>query len=142
MVKLRLEAYLALAAAFALGAISAAGGYHAYAERENARILRGGPEAFEGRLVRALAHDLDLDSDQTTRIRDIYRRHAPERRRLMQQTMQSCGAPVREHRARMDGELRAVLRPEQVPLFDAFRAEQNLRFSAPSAAQSPRVPAQ
>jgi Spy/CpxP family protein refolding chaperone len=121
------KAYAALGGSFLLGAFAAGAGYHAYAERQLSEAF-GGRGAFEVRRVKALSRELDLSSDQEAKILEIYRKDAPERQRLLRETMTTCGAPLEAHRDRIDGEIRALLEPEQRPKFEAQRAEHKRRF--------------
>jgi hypothetical protein len=134
----RVKAYLSLLGMFLLGAIAAGAGYHAYAERKTAELFSGDREAFEARRVQALGRELELDSAQIERVREIFKRHAPERKRLMREAMESCGKPVDAHRERVDGEIAALLDPAQKLRFDAFRAERKQQLfggAAPSSAR-------
>ena len=132
----RLKAYGALAAAFVLGAVCSAAGYHAVVQRDYARLLAGDRDAFEARRVEAMTRELDLSDAQSAGVAAIFRRNKDERQRLMQAAMSQCGAPMAAHRARIDAEIRALLRPEQLPAFEAMRAEQARRMLG-----APAVPA-
>ncbi len=132
----RLKAYLALGAAFVLGGICSAAGYHVLVQRDLARLFAGDREAFEHRRIEAMTRELDLSTQQAASLKQIFRRHAPERQRLMQVTMTQCGAPMAAHRARIDAEVRALLRPEQRPRFEAMRAEHARRMLGSPAASA------
>lgn len=135
----RVKAYAALAAAFVLGGVCSVAGYHALVQRDYARLFGGDREAFEARRIEAMTRELGLSSEQSASVREIFRRHAPERQRLMQATMSQCGAPMAEHRARIDAEVRALLSPEQRPRFEVMRAEHQRRMlGAPAASASAR----
>jgi len=137
----RLKAYAALAGAFVLGAVCSAAAYHALAQREYAAFFSGDRDAFESRRVKALARELDLSADQEARIRDVFRQHADERKRLMRQTFETCGAAMNEHRERVDATIRDVLRPDQRPRFDELRAEHKRRLlGAPEARPEAKTP--
>lgn len=136
MVSARLKAYLALGVAFALGGICSAAGYHALVQRDFARLFAGDREAFEARRIEAMTRELDLSSAQGAKLKEIFRRHAPERQRLMQAAMGQCGAPLAAQRERIDGEVRALLSPEQRPRFEAMRAEQSRRMRGLPAASA------
>jgi hypothetical protein len=132
----RVKAYLALAAAFVLGGICSAAGYHVLVQRDYARLFGGDREAFEARRIEAMTRELDLSREQNVGIKQIFRRHAVERQRLMQAAMSQCGAPMAKHRERIDAEVRALLRPEQRPRFEAMRAEQARRMLGLPAASA------
>jgi hypothetical protein len=129
----RVKAYLSLLGSFLLGAIAAGAGYHAYAEQKTAELFSGDREAFEARRVQALARELELDAAQTEQVRAIFKRHAPERKRLMREAMDVCGKPLDAHRERVDTEIGALLDPAQKRRFEAFHAERKLqRFGGPA----------
>jgi len=65
---------------------------------------------------------------QTSRIQEIFRRHRDERKRLMREVNETCGAPLNAHRDQVDAEIRALLTPEQATRFDALRAERRRRM--------------
>ncbi|HEY3500977.1 MAG TPA: hypothetical protein VGK73_40065 [Polyangiaceae bacterium] len=131
----RLKAYLTLVGTFLLGAVCAGAGYHAYAKQESAALFAGDREAFEARRVQMLSRELDLRGEQEAQVREIFRKHAPERQRLMRETMQGCGATMEAHRERVDAEIRALLDPAQRGRFDAWRAERRKQlFAAPDPA--------
>ena len=119
----RVKAYLALVGTFLLGAVCAGAGYHAYTTQKNAALFAGDREAFEARRVQMLQRELELDAGQEARVREIFRKHAPERQRLMRATMEGCGATLDAHRERVDAEIRALLDPAQQSRFEAVRAE-------------------
>jgi hypothetical protein len=131
----RVKAYGALAGSFLLGALAAGAGYHAYAERRLDEAFGPDKEAFEVRRSRAMGRELDLRADQEAKVLEIFKKHAPERQRILREQMATCGGPMEAHRARIDGEIRAVLDPDQRPRFEAMRAEHRHRFlgAAPSA---------
>ena len=90
-------------------------------------IERGGPFHHEMRM-RALQRTLQLSSDQRRTISAILERDAPTRRQLMDDAIQSCGEPLRDHKAQIDAEIRAVLRPDQQVRFDELAKRQAERF--------------
>lgn len=128
----RVKAYGALAGSFLLGAFAAGAGYHVVAER---RL----DDPFEVRRVKAMSRELDLRSDQETKVLDIFKKHGPERQRLLREQVATCGAPMEAHRERIDGEIRGVLDATQRGKFEAMRAAHRHRvFGTP--AQSGKKP--
>jgi hypothetical protein len=128
----RLKAYLSLGASFLLGGVAAGAAYHGYAEQRYAELFSGDREALEARRAQALSRELGLDSEQTQQVRAIFAKHAPERKRLMRQAMDSCGGPLHAHRERIDAEIEALLDPEEKRRFEAWRAERRHQlFGAP-----------
>jgi Spy/CpxP family protein refolding chaperone len=124
----RAKAYAALAGSFLLGALAAGAGYHAYAERRMDDAFRRDKGAFETRLVKVMARELDLRSDQEARVHDLFRKYAPERQRLLREQLAACGAPMEAHRERLDAEIRSLLNAEQRGKFETLRAEKRRQF--------------
>jgi hypothetical protein len=75
-----------------------------------------------------MGRELDLRADQEERVLDIFRKHAPERRRILREQVAACGAPMQAHRERVDAEIRTVLDGEQRGKFETMRAEHRRRF--------------
>jgi Spy/CpxP family protein refolding chaperone len=124
----RVKAYGALAGSFLLGALAAGTGYHAYAERRMDDAFGRDKDAFEVRRVRAMSRELDLLPAQEARVLEIFRKHGPERQRILREQLAACGAPMEAHRARIDGEIRAVLNETQRARFETLRAEKRREF--------------
>lgn len=118
----RLKGYAALLITFILGALVGAGAAHAYDGHRYARLF-GDRHALEHRRLEALARRLDLDDHQREAIGKIMEDHVDERRALMRSVMEQCGEPLRAAQARLDTQIRAVLRPEQVARYDAISKE-------------------
>ena len=101
-------------------------------------LERGGPFHHEMRM-RALERTLQLSAEQRNAISAILERDAPIRRKLTNDAMQSCGEPLRSHKAQIDAEIRAVLRPDQQVRFDELAKRQAERFymGLPHGTQGP-----
>jgi Spy/CpxP family protein refolding chaperone len=135
----RAKAYAALAGSFLLGALAAGTGYHAYAERRLDDAFGHDKDAFEVRRVKVMGRELGLRENQETRVLDILRKHAPERRRILREQMVACGAPMEAHRERIHGEIQSVLDPEQREKFEALRVEKRREFlGEPEPSAKPR----
>jgi Spy/CpxP family protein refolding chaperone len=134
----RLKAYGALAGSFLLGALAAGAGYHAYTERRLDAAFGHDREAFETRRVRAMGRELDLSEEQETRLLELFRKHAPERQRILREQMETCGAPMEAHRERIDAEINAILDAEQQKKFLMMRAEHRRRFLGAEPSARPR----
>lgn len=89
-------------------------------------LERGG--AHREMRMRALQRTLHLTPPQRQAISDILERDAPTRRQLMDNAVKSCGEPLRAHKAEVDAQIRAVLRPDQQGRFDELARRQNERF--------------
>jgi Spy/CpxP family protein refolding chaperone len=119
MVNARAKGYVVLAAVFALGAAAGGAGVHAYdARRHAAAFGEGGRRAFDARRMHALSRKLDLDATQEQQIGAIFESEHDEMRTLSRDVMDKCGQPLRDHKAKIDAQIRAVLRPDQQKRFD------------------------
>jgi hypothetical protein len=110
-----------VAGVFLLGAVAGGSVSYAYAQAETRVLFTGDRRAFEQRRLEALERELDLDAAQSAKIRSIFERHRAERERVGKQMFESCGAPVRTLKGRIDGEIKAALRPDQVARYDAIQ---------------------
>jgi hypothetical protein len=125
----RTKIYAALAAVFALGAVAGGGAVYAYTRSDYALLASDDSgELRERRRFMALSRELGLDDAQGEKIRGILLRYRPERRRLVRATFEQCGKPVDEQKAKMDSEIRSLLRPEQKPRFEALLQAQREHF--------------
>jgi Spy/CpxP family protein refolding chaperone len=117
----RTKIYAALAAVFTLGAVAGGGAVYAYTRSDYALLASDDSgELRERRRFVAMSHELSLDDAQGEKVRDILARYRPERRRLLRATFEQCGKAVDEQKAKMDSEIRELLRPEQKPRFEAL----------------------
>lgn len=122
----RLKGYLLLGSVFVLGA--AAGGSLVYAQvrRDCTELLRG--KRLEPRRLAALSHKLDLDPSQEDAVRRVFQSRRAHMREISRGVFERCGSPLREERAKMDREIRAVLREDQRAVYDGLREERHERF--------------
>jgi len=118
MERAKLKGYGALLAVFVLGILLGGAGSRAMLQRRYRAMFRDRAAVFENRRLGALAHRLKLDDAQEDRVRDILGKYGKQRRALTHQIMDRCGAPLREQKTQMDGEIRALLRPEQQARYD------------------------
>jgi hypothetical protein len=117
----RTKIYAALAAVFTLGAVAGGGAVYAYTRSDYALLASDDSgELRERRRFAALSRELALDDEQGDKVRGILQRYRPERRRLVKATFEQCGKALDEQKARMDSEIRVLLRPEQKPRFEAL----------------------
>lgn len=121
MTPARLKAYGLVAGVFFLGAVAGGSVTYAYARAETRGLFTGDREAFERLRLEALERELGLDAAQAAKIRGIFEQHREERERLGKQMFETCGEPLRTLRSRIDSEIKAVLRPDQVARYDAMR---------------------
>ncbi len=109
------RAYAVLALTFALGGLVGGGGVYALLQREQIHESR---EAREARRLAILEQRLGLDAGQRAAVAAILEAHREERRLAW---------------GRMDGQIRALLRPEQQGELDAMILERKSRPGGPPA---------
>lgn len=118
MVSPRLKTYGIVVGIFVLGAGAGAGAGYAVASKHVAEVLGDErPGASEARRFEGLARELDLSHEQREKVRDIMKRHRDENRKLTQAMFETCGEDLKGLRARVDGEIEAVLSEQQKPRF-------------------------
>jgi hypothetical protein len=125
MDRARLKGFGALLLVFVLGLLIGGAGSRALLQRRYARLFRDRFSVFEHRRLGALAHRLDLDDAQEEKVRAIMAKYGHERRELARAMLERCGEPLRAQKAQMDGEIRAVLRPDQQSRYDALIKDSN-----------------
>lgn len=116
----------ALVAVFVLGAAAGGGAVYAQSQKRHAAMLRDGRDV-EGRRLAALSRKLDLDGDQKTKIGAILSQDHDDTKALNRDMMEKCGQPLRDHRADVEAQIRAVLRPDQQKKFDHIIEERKDR---------------
>lgn len=116
----------ALVAVFVLGAAAGGGAVYAHSQKRHAAMLRDGRDV-EGRRLAALSRKLDLDGDQKTKIGAILSQDHDDTKALNKDMMEKCGQPLRDHRADVEAQIRAVLRPDQQKKFDHIIEERKDR---------------
>jgi hypothetical protein len=123
----RTKSALVLAAVFALGAIAGGGLATARTSRRMRDLFEGPPVALRQRAVlRILEREVDLDGDQEQRIAAIVARYDGEARDLRREIAPRAAAV----RGRLVGELRGVMRPEQLAGFQRFADRMERRARA------------
>lgn len=126
-----LHAYALMAGVLALGSVIGGGATFAYM-RAQAGVAAGqdSPRVRRER-VAALARELDLTEAQRSKIEAILEASREERSKRTRAMYEACGEPVREHKRRIDAEIRATLSPEQQGRFDALAEEQAKKYFPP-----------
>jgi len=125
----KLTGVLILAGVFVLGALAGGAVLFAWQQRSNAdELLENPTEWMQHRRLAALGRQLGLSSAQREQIHQIMLRHRAERQKLLSDLNERCGTTIREHKAKVDAEIRAVLSPEQQSQFDRLQAMQRERF--------------
>ncbi len=116
---------------FALGVLFGGAGSRALLQRRYAVMFRDRDKVFQLRRLGALSHRLDLDDAQETRVRDIMSKYADKRRELTRDIIDRCGAPLRDQKTQLDGEIRAVLRADQQTRYDKLLKDSERRHPPP-----------
>lgn len=111
------SAWLILFAVFLLGGVAGAGGTYAWVQSEHAAAVREGKALSRPRL-RALSRKLDLDREQRARVAEILEQDDVESKSIGRDVIARCGEPLRVHEAKVDDEIRDVLRPDQRRRFE------------------------
>jgi Spy/CpxP family protein refolding chaperone len=128
MVSRRVYGYLVLVAAFAVGVACGGGAAFAYVAQKHAAMLRDDGRGPETRRLRVKTRKLDLDEGQEQRIRAILVKNRDAMRELGKDMMERCGGALREQKARLDSDIRAVLRPDQQRRYDELLEERRDRM--------------
>lgn len=119
-----LKAYLVIGAVFAFGAVAGGAGAYAWSQRHYADLLRDdAPDVRENRRFGALVRQLDLTPEQQTKVHEIMRRHAQQRREAMRAVFDKCGGELLRARAEIDTDIRAVLTDTQRERYDRLMQE-------------------
>jgi hypothetical protein len=126
--RLELRGYAWLGVTFVLGVVCGGAASYAYSEREYAPLVGGDrEETRDARRLDALARQLSLSDAQKQQVKTLFERRRPERERRLAQMFETCGAPVLADKDELDAQIRGLLRPEQLPAFEAFQ-ERHRRF--------------
>ena len=132
MISAKLKAISLLTGVFVLGAVAGVGGTLALQTSDRIERHRFDPSRRGELSLQALTRRLDLDSAQQRKMADILERHAPMRRRVMQEVMERCGSTFREEKERLDDEIRAILSSQQRARFEQIAERQRERMFSPS----------
>ena len=125
----RIKGYLVIVGVFLVGTMAGAAGATAWVERGYADLLNEDRRTQrEARRLRALSRELELTAEQEQKVRSVMQSHRDEHARLTREMFDRCGESVRRHKATIDAEIRAVLRPEQQKRFDELAALHRERF--------------
>lgn len=127
MERTKLKGYAALLGVFVLGILLGGAGSRAMLQRRYKAMFRDPTEMFERRRIGALSRRLKLDDAQEDRARDIFGKYGKQRRVLTREIMTRCGAPLHAQKAQMDGEIRALLRPDQQARYDQLLKDSEMR---------------
>ena len=126
--RLRIKALAVLVGVFLLGAATGVGVTLAYSEHKLAQFAEPDGSRRSQRRLDALTRVLELTPAQREAIAAILRREEPEVRARMRDAMERCGQSLRDQKAKVDAEIRALLTPEQQKKFDQLATEQAEKF--------------
>ena len=127
MDRAKLKGYGALLLVFALGVLGGGAGSRAMVQRRYAHLFRDRPALFDNRRLAALSRSLNLDDAQSDEVRAVMNKYGKQRHQLTREIMERCGAPLRAKKSQMDGEIRALLRPDQQALYDELSRDSDKR---------------
>ena len=133
MDRAKLKGYLALLLVFILGALAGGAGSRALVQRRYARLFRDRSALFEHRRLGALSRRLNLDDVQGDQVRSVLNKHGKQRQKLTREIMERCGEPLHAQKLQMDGEIRALLRPDQQARYDELVRDSEARGPADGA---------
>jgi hypothetical protein len=125
MDRAKVKGYGALLLVFLLGVLAGGAGSRAFLQRRYAHLFRDRFSVFEHRRLGALSHRLDLDDAQEDQVRITMAKYGQERRDLTRALLDRCGDPLRAQKARMDAEIRTLLRPDQQARYDQLVKDSN-----------------
>lgn len=126
-----LRAYLVLGAVFVLGSLTGAASMYAHGRRAHGPFSEGfHARTHSERRVSALNRELGLSPEQSDKVGAVLERHHSERSRLMHETIDRCGEPLRKLRATSDAEIREILSAEQQKRFDELLHNRDRRSPA------------
>jgi Spy/CpxP family protein refolding chaperone len=125
----KLKLYGMVLGIFVLGAGAGGASGYAVANKRLAAVLREDrPGMGDARRMEALSEELDLTREQRRQVRQIMERHRDESRDLQRAMLEKCGGDLQELRARVDGEIRAVLTEQQAKRFKELMEKRGNRF--------------
>ncbi len=119
MLKSRLSAFLSLLLVFLSGGVVGAFAYRMYNTTVVAGTRRPDPEEVRKRLVTEMRDRVKLDDRQVAQVEKIYDQ-TREQFNLLNQKRNAESHALWETQT---GQIKALLRPDQVPLFDILHAE-------------------
>jgi Spy/CpxP family protein refolding chaperone len=131
-----MQVYALLCAVLLLGSVIGAGATYAYLRRPAEITATQDSPRVRREKIDALSKELDLNDAQRAKVEGILEASQQERMRRMRVMHETCGEPVREHKKRVDGEIRAVLTPEQQKRFDVLAEKQDRKYFPKSDASA------
>ncbi len=117
-----------LLAVFVLGTVTGGAAMAAFYGKQRRDVARLGFGPRGERPLLAMARRLDLSREQRESIETLFEKHGPQHRAIMQDMMAKCGEGMQKEKAQLDGEIRAILTPEQQKHFDELSSRQRERL--------------
>lgn len=124
MPKSKFSAFLSLLLVFFSGAVLGAFAYRLYTVNTvvtapGAPPRKGGPEEFLRQRLAEMRDRVKADDQQLERIKQVYNDTKDQYDRI-RQTMNAEGHTIDENQV---AKIKAILRPDQIPVYDQIRAE-------------------
>jgi exopolysaccharide biosynthesis protein len=117
MANTKLSAFLSLLLVFCSGIAVGAVGYHVYNSKRHLT-----PEEFRNRVVQEMTKEVHLDDRQVASLKQIYedtRASFDEARSRENSKLHAEGQAIHDQQVE---KIKNILRPDQIPLYDALRA--------------------
>jgi hypothetical protein len=134
MANTKVSAFLSLLLVFVSGIVVGGAGYRVYNTKVAATAKppekRLSPEEFQKRAVDDMAKECHLDPQQITELRQIYgetRVAFDEKRAEFNNQLHSAGQAIHDQQVE---KIKKMLRPDQIPLYDALRARREAERAA------------
>jgi len=137
MDRAKLKGYGALVLVFTLGILVGGAASRAMLQGKFRSMMRDPDALFDRRRAGALSRRLKLDDAQEDQTRAILGKYAKQRRALTRDIMARCGEPLHAQKVLMDGEIRALLRPDQQARYDELIKDGDRRFPPPDGPPEP-----
>jgi hypothetical protein len=130
----KLSAFLALLLVFGSGIVVGGVGYRVYAARVSAPSKppdkRPSPEEFRNHLIDEMKREVHLDNQQIVELGQIYddtRVRFDEARAGFNSKLRAEGQAIHDQQVE---KIKKILRPDQIPLYDALRARHEAERAA------------
>ena len=134
MANSKVSAFLSLLLVFASGIVVGGVGYRVYNTKlsppPRPQEKRMSPEEFQKRAVDDMAKEVHLDDAQIAELRQIYgetRVAFDEKRSEMNNKLHTEGQSIHDQQVE---KIKKMLRPDQIPLYDALRARREAERAA------------
>jgi len=133
MASTKLSAFLSLLLVFASGIVVGGVGYRVYATKVSPPPRRGerpSPDEFLKRAIPEMQREVHLDDSQVSQLRQIYQETFAafdQTRAEYNGKLHAAGQAIHDKQVE---KIKAILRPDQIPLYDALRARHDAERAA------------